>query len=131
MRRWLLILLLCLLPYQMVWAAAAPYCAHEPEVKVQHLGHHEHKHQAADAQAEGDDGPAGSFHADCESCHLANPGWVVEDLLTFNQSTMSVQMYAAPRYSSCVPPGPERPQRLLACSAVRFGSVGVLDSSPI
>ncbi len=131
MRRWFLVLLLCLLPFQMVWAAAAPYCAHESEVKAQHLGHHEHDHPAADAQAEEADGPAANFHADCESCHLANPGWVVEILLSVNPSTTSVQTYVTPPYSSCIPSGPERPQRVHACSAVRFGSVGVLDSLSI
>ena len=46
MRRWLLIALLFVLPLQMVWAAAAPYCAHEAKLSAtKHFGHHEHEHQ--------------------------------------------------------------------------------------
>ena len=52
MRRWLFIFLLLVLPFQMVWAAAAPYCAHEvnPSAK-KHFGHHEHKHSAGDRKS--------------------------------------------------------------------------------
>jgi hypothetical protein len=55
MRRWLSILLLVLLPLQLSWAAAAPYCQHEKSpVALQHFGHHEHEHEDAGGAAAGD-----------------------------------------------------------------------------
>lgn len=68
MRRWFSILLLVLLPLQALWAAAAPYCAHEESPKSMHLGHHTHEHQ----QSQADDGTSKgspSAHADCHVCH--------------------------------------------------------------
>lgn len=68
MRRWFAILLLVLMPLQSLWAAAAPYCAHEESPKAMHLGHHTHEHQ----QSQADDGTSkGSpaTHADCHVCH--------------------------------------------------------------
>jgi hypothetical protein len=47
MRRWVFAFLLFVVPFQLVWGAAAPYCAHETSVSAKkHFGHHEHKHQA-------------------------------------------------------------------------------------
>jgi len=51
--------LLLVLPFQMIWAAAAPYCAHETNTSAsKHFGHHEHRHQAGGeiTPALGDDG---------------------------------------------------------------------------
>ncbi len=60
-------MLVVLLPFQSVWAAAAPYCAHEstPQAAA-HFGHHEHQHAGAAADADA----AGGYHADCDACHL-------------------------------------------------------------
>lgn len=85
-RRLLLICLLCLLPLQWGWAAAASLCAHESGVGAQHFGHHEHRHQEAGEQTGDADhakqpikksgsnnsGPAGAVagtDGDCASCH--------------------------------------------------------------
>lgn len=77
MRRWLIIVLLTLLPLQSSWAAAAAYCAHEQGVAGQHFGHHEHRHHGAavkTADAAGADArnalAAGDL--DCASCHLSS-----------------------------------------------------------
>lgn len=70
MRRWFAILLLMFLPLQSLWAAAAPYCAHEESPKSMHVGHHAHEHQDSDADQDSSNGPAAS-HADCHVCHGA------------------------------------------------------------
>ncbi len=70
MRRWFAVLLLMLLPLQAVWAAAAPYCAHEEDPATMHVGHHSHEHQGAQQDDNGSEAPAGS-HADCHVCHGA------------------------------------------------------------
>jgi hypothetical protein len=77
MRHWLCVLLLALLPFQFSWAAVTGYCTHESNTQVRHLGHHEHVHgdAAADATADakanpGDDGRASaSIDPDCGHCH--------------------------------------------------------------
>ncbi|WP_431262205.1 hypothetical protein ACQ859_18795 [Roseateles chitinivorans] len=49
MRRWLTVFLLILLPLQLSWAVAATYCTHEADPAVNHIGHHQHRHEAAEA----------------------------------------------------------------------------------
>lgn len=68
MRRWLAILLLVLLPLQSLWAAAAPYCAHEESPKTMHLGHHTHEHQESPTDEVTSKGSP-TAHADCHVCH--------------------------------------------------------------
>ncbi|WP_431257108.1 hypothetical protein ACQ86G_20830 [Roseateles chitinivorans] len=51
MRRWLTVFLLILLPLQLSWAVAATYCAHEADPAVNHIGHHQHRHEAAAVSA--------------------------------------------------------------------------------
>ena len=71
MKRWLLILLMWVLPLQLSFAAVAPYCAHEEGAAAQHFGHHSHKHQDGDSHDKhqsklpGDD-------PDCDYCHHAS-----------------------------------------------------------
>lgn len=67
MRRWLAIFLLVLLPLQLSWAAAAPYCQHETGAAVQHFGHHEHKHHQGSADTT--DVPSFAADSDCAACN--------------------------------------------------------------
>src|SRR5690606_360663 len=70
MRRFILIFLMVLLPFQWSWAAAASVCEHES--KGGHFGHHEHKHSDSlhiAAEPDEADGKAPSFHPDCQVCH--------------------------------------------------------------
>lgn len=48
MRRFVLILLLTVMPLQWSWAAIASICQHEASQTEQHLGHHVHEHAGAD-----------------------------------------------------------------------------------
>lgn len=126
MRRWLLILLLMVLPLQMVWGAAAPYCAHEPAAAgKRHFGHHEHKHAAASDRSAGageDVDGVGTVHTDCESCHLGCsatlPAVAVSIAAPAHDSLLE---YRAPSWSSIIPRGPERPDRARPATAARFG----------
>ncbi len=74
MRRWLMILLLFAMPFQLSWAAAAGYCQHESHASASHFGHHEHHHVAAtSASAQDTDTPSdplpGGPDNDCLTCH--------------------------------------------------------------
>jgi hypothetical protein len=90
MRRWLILFLLSLLPFQVSWAMAATvdYCAHDPDQTAPHFGHHEdanahdhgvndhdaHENDALASEAEkshGDAGHTGPLHLDHEHNHLS------------------------------------------------------------
>lgn len=69
MKRLLFIFLLCLLPPQSSFAAAAEYCSHEPaEAQASHLGHHEHEHQKPSESA-----PDPLLQADVDCAHHCFP----------------------------------------------------------
>lgn len=77
MRRWFLIFLIVLVPVQLSWAAVASYCQHESGVTAQHLGHHEHQHEAS-AEPSNDGDPhakskfVGAVDVDCGTCHAGS-----------------------------------------------------------
>lgn len=85
MLRWLLVTLMFVLPTQFIWAAVAPYCAHEVAPASFHVGHHAHQHHSgspgsSDTPASADaadqaDRPAGAAtveHPDCGQCHASH-----------------------------------------------------------
>ena len=78
MRRFLLIFMMCLLPLQWSWAAAARVCEHEQEAA--HFGHHVHQHDSsAEAPAEGKSAVAPEAlqpHPDCHTCHGIGVGYL-------------------------------------------------------
>lgn len=122
MRRWVLIFLLLVVPFQMVWGAAAPYCAHESTVAAKkHLGHHEHLHQGDDQQsAAADENSAaiGAYHADCESCHPGTSAVLASPAIAFDVLPDGADDGAPSwRYQSHVPSGPERPDRIQLAAA--------------
>ena len=89
MRRWLILVLLTVLPFQFATAAAASYCRHEAGL-AKHFGHHEHQHGAAGDHASAFKAPDGDSHKstgansdpDCEYCHLGAAHPLLQD---FNQ----------------------------------------------
>jgi cytochrome c5 len=113
MRRWLLVLLLLVLPLQFAWAAAAPYCAHEATPAAsKHPGHHQHVHQGgSDVAKAGDDGNGiGTDHTDCASCHAGAAATLpppAAGLATAPRDVLREQPLA--RYRSHTPAGPECP----------------------
>ncbi|WP_156174002.1 cation efflux protein, CzcI family [Cupriavidus basilensis] len=70
MRRFALIFVLLILPFQFSWAAAARYCQHEKAAAVWHLGHHEHRHQQPEGKADVE--KKSVVDTDCGVCHLAS-----------------------------------------------------------
>lgn len=118
MRRWLLIMLLFLLPYQAVWAGAAQFCMHDDSDGAPHLGHHGHKHRSAS----GDKAGTTISHADCSTCHMASAAPVLSADFEIAPVTLRKSYpYEQPRYLSRVPAGPERPDRRALPPAVRSG----------
>ncbi|WP_279614229.1 hypothetical protein [Comamonas antarctica] len=87
MRRFLLIFMLCLLPLQWSWAAAARVCEHERAAA--HFGHHEHQHGAGaalesaslesaalESDADASAHAALQPHPDCHTCHGMGAGFL-------------------------------------------------------
>lgn len=116
MSRWFATLLLVLLPFQFSWAAVATYCMHErAPAQSQHVGHHEHNHEASNLQGKADDGLQASdtFDVDCCLCHGLGIG--VTHLLAgqaaiSNQSSVTVRAAFPLTGVAAVPP--DRPQWL-------------------
>ncbi|MBW7923995.1 MAG: hypothetical protein H3C59_04525 [Burkholderiaceae bacterium] len=126
MRRWVFALLLLVLPFQMVWASAAPYCAHETSTSAsKHFGHHEHRHYAGGEvtpSSDNDGNGSGTYHADCGTCHLGCAATLSAPIPVVTLLLPGSPLATAPsRYISYVPAGPERPDRSDFSAAVRSG----------
>ena len=66
MRRLLVLILLCLLPLQISWAAVVDHCGHAPGKAGQHFGHHDDGHKTFPGKADPDKQPGQHDH-----CHMA------------------------------------------------------------
>lgn len=125
LRRFVIAVLFLVLPPQLVWAAAAPYCGHEtPPAAAQHFGHHEHEHQGADEAAAADQTGevGGAYHLDCESCHLG-AGTTLPPAAAIALDAApcaAVHAYRLPGYRSHTPSAPERPDIAELTPAARF-----------
>jgi len=114
MKRFILLLLLTVLPFQMSWAVVTGYCQHEEGKAAQHFGHHEHKHDASSGnkQNKGNDKKSGfAFNdADCGCHHLCCATIISPEhrQLSFSQNSASVEFHLSP-YQSHFPDSPLKP----------------------
>lgn len=113
MRRWLLVALLFLLPAQFLWAAVAPYCAHEQAPVSFHLGHHAHQHSDAADPAHPDRSAdtAELGHPDCSQCHPSQAQFGAD--LQLRTAQLPTGGHAGPvpqAYGSKIEPNIERPK---------------------
>lgn len=112
MKRLVLVLLMFLLPVQIAWAAAGPYCAHEQAAGSWHFGHHFHAHQP-----QSDDGssqPPLKLHPDCSSCYTGAVG-ILEVGIPIVDHLQASLVCPQPVLRLPAPPAePERPKWLLA-----------------
>ena len=114
MRRLIAVFMLALLPFQFSWSAVAAYCMHESSTsQSQHLGHHEHKHEAkgGNGQAEKSSQGADAFDVDCSVCHGAGIGalnWSDAKPVFIHESR--VEPPSGKRLLAVTPTPPDRPQ---------------------
>ncbi|OGB24879.1 MAG: hypothetical protein A3I66_13780 [Burkholderiales bacterium RIFCSPLOWO2_02_FULL_57_36] len=115
MRRFLIILLLFALPLQVSWAAVATYCKHESGVAAQHFGHHEHAHQAKQAEPVKDPSTL-TVDNDCVACHLASAGLLPTAFLSTLSEPLQAEQLGRhiPLISYLLPDRPERPKWMRA-----------------
>jgi hypothetical protein len=110
MKRFVLLLLLAVLPLQMTWAMVTSYCQHEEGKAAQHFGHHEHKHQGAAVKK--DNKKQISADNDCGYCHLSHIKYTSTDLVIGGFPPQSIAVpFKAHAYRSFVPDVPSRPDR--------------------
>lgn len=112
-RRYFVLLLLFLLPFQSLWAAAASYCQHENDTTTQHFGHHEHECQAVADEGEGTGLSTGE--QDCNYCHLGCAKPLSQHTVAMLAApTLTVSSSPPRTYRSHIPAGIERPNWSLA-----------------
>ncbi len=131
MHRWLLVFMFLVVPFQLVWASAAPYCAHESGVSVdEHFGHHDHTHVAGDefVSSMDDTGKAAdAYDADCESCHLGSSAFMPAVTAAIEALPHAGSMpHPDPRYDSHIPTPPRRPDRAYSAPVARSGGAVVV-----
>lgn len=115
MKKFVLLLLLFVLPLQMSWAAASAYCLHEEGKAAQHLGHHSHQHKAsADDEPQPDAGKdlktKTKAHSDCNVCHGVGHAWLppAASMPVFDTASLAIDTSSF-LYVSHIPDGPKRP----------------------
>lgn len=107
-KKYLLILLMLILPVQYAWSAAAVYCQHEQNSPF-HFGHHAHQHKVKSEES-GSHGKVKMADTDCEYCHMFSHAFFIP----FDTRPMAPieQSYAWPNtisYTSHIPQRPPRP----------------------
>ena len=123
MRRWFLILMLFLLPFQLSWAAASAYCQHERDTQPRHWGHHEHETRGTDRSHSGEGAQKNSSTqpnavvSDCAVCHSGYAQHVEgaqEPVLSVRRAAQPLRAIAAERFDSHISDVPVRPDWSLA-----------------
>lgn len=115
MKKFLLILLLTILPLQYTWAAAAVYCKHEQSSST-HFGHHSHQHKTqVDEPDEPDEAKKSKeLHGDCEYCHLFSHTYLLHQVSDFDLPAKPERAQALRlTFSSHIPDLPKRPDWVL------------------
>lgn len=114
MSRFILILLLAILPLQMSWGAVTSYCEHEQGKAAQHFGHHVHKHTASPADKQT---KSAKFKADtdCGYCHHAHQKVASTSAFTLAPAARTVPPpVLSLSYQSYIPEGLLRPNWVTA-----------------
>ena len=123
MRRWLLIFLLFLLPFQLSWASASAYCQHERDTQPQHWGHHEHETRGTDRSHSGEGAQKNASTqpnavvGDCALCHSGCAQHVdaaAEPVREVPPVREALRTPAAEHFVSHIADVPVRPARSLA-----------------
>ena len=114
MRRLIAVFILALLPLQFSWSAVASYCMHErATAQTQHVGHHEHEHEAKSVvdPADKNGQNADQVDSDCWVCHGVGIG--VFNVPYAKQGVSHVSRLGAQpneRLACVTPNPPDRPQ---------------------
>lgn len=110
MRRLFAILFMVFLPLQLGWAAVSAYCQHESGAAANHLGHHEHQHQASAGDESGS--KVKGSHFDCSFCQAASCTALPNGVGSTSAAVMASLAIAPPPMGLLAghPSEPERPK---------------------
>jgi hypothetical protein len=109
MRKFALILLMCLLPLQVAWAGVADFCEHEEDQAAQHFGHHQAEHPFAQDADDDGNGKPDPLHDHC--CHLSGfIGALNTHVIAALPAMRTAMPFAHSSYPSLLPDKPERPK---------------------
>ncbi|MFS2098422.1 cation efflux protein, CzcI family [Variovorax sp. Varisp85] len=123
MRRWFLIFLLVLLPFQFSWASASAYCQHERDTQPEHWGHHESETRGTDRSHSGEGAQKNSSTqpnavvGDCAVCHSGSVQHAeasAEPAKAAARVAPALRATSAERFASHISDVPVRPDWSLA-----------------
>jgi hypothetical protein len=115
MRRWLLVLLMAILPLQLSWAAMAGCCPHELAPVEEAFHAHEDQGQEAGAQDSHDKPSPLTLDDDCRTCQLGHTPALLSHAPALTPPVLPPRIALQPvLHGSHVPALPERPDRRLA-----------------
>lgn len=113
MKKYLLLLLLFALPFQITWGAASVYCQHEEGVLMaSHFGHHFHVHRDHSGEKKYPFKKSTDFHLDCSFCHVSHAVFDKSPDLSIllKQADISLSLVDPPLYyTSYISKGLDRP----------------------
>lgn len=121
MRRWFVLFLLCLLPFQLSWAAASAYCQHERDPQPSHWGHHDstagnsdrsHSGEGAQKNASTQPNAVAGEGAVCHGGCVQHAESLADAVLTPAQRAQTVRALPAPRFASHIAEVPLPPARI-------------------
>ena len=114
-------ILLLVFVLQSTWAIAAQYCEHEENVKVDHIGHHTHKHSSQDSDKKTSNDQKSNktsksdIDTDCPYCHLGSIKSMINTLPILNTEIEPIILVdISYSYPKIIPRKPERPNWNLA-----------------
>lgn len=112
MRRLFVLLMLCLLPLQISWAAVSDYCGHEQGKATHHFGHHDDEHKASSGAL--DDGTQPKpYDLGHDHCHMSGFLSLMSETAFFAaipSALLPSLRRDEPTYVSLVLDRPERPK---------------------
>lgn len=123
MRRWFLIFLLVLLPFQFSWASASAYCQHERDTQPEHWGHHESETRGTDRSHSGEGAQKdtstqpNAVVGDCAVCHFGHAQHtdsLAAPVESAARAAQALRGMPAERFASHISDVPVRPDWSLA-----------------
>lgn len=116
LRRWVVLLVVLVLPFQAVWASASAYCQHETSSsEARHFGHHAHLHQAQTDRSDSSTAEAKfAVDSDCTVCHATGAACLLptvsNELSAHRALLRRVQPFSQAAPDSVPSRAPDRPQ---------------------
>ena len=117
MRRFLVLFMLCLLPFQTSWATVVDYFGHEQDKAATHFGHHDDGHKASPGTLDDSTAPGqGNASLDHDHSHLSSFLGVLSEYTLSMRAPLQLSLYRGDdqSYSFLAADKPARPNWFVA-----------------